>query len=87
MFMLMLDDPDFIYDMFAAHAQLIIDIYEGMRDLGLVFDGAFFADDLGYRTSSLISPQLYRELVFPHHKRLCDYFMNTESQNISPHRW
>ena len=42
----------------------------------MVFDGAFFADDLGYRTSSLISPRLYRELVFPHHKRLCDYFMN-----------
>jgi uroporphyrinogen decarboxylase len=76
MMMLMLDDPDFIYDMFAVHAQLIIDIFNGMLQLGLEFDGVFLADDLGYRTSSLISPNLYRELVFPHHKRLCDYFQN-----------
>ncbi|MDF1513225.1 MAG: uroporphyrinogen decarboxylase family protein, partial [Anaerolineae bacterium] len=74
MMMLMLDNPAFIDDMYAAHTQLVIDIFEGMQKLGLEFDGAFFSDDLGYRTSSLISPKLYRELVFPHHKRLCDYF-------------
>ncbi len=76
MLMLMLDNPDFIFDMYAAHAQLIIDIFEGMQKIGLEFDGAFLADDLGYSTSSLISPQLYRKLVFPHHKRLCDYFIS-----------
>ena len=76
MLMLMLDEPDFIYDMMAAHAQLNIDIFEGMQALGLSFDGAFLSDDLGYRTTSLISPKLYRKLVFPHHKRLCDYFAN-----------
>ena len=62
MFMLMLDEPDFIYDMLGAHAQLIIDIFNAMRSLGLEFDGAFLADDLGYRSSSLISPHLvYRD--------------------------
>jgi len=74
MLMLMLDDPDFIYELFAAHAQLVIDIYEGMRRLGIEFDGARLADDLGYRVAPLISPKLYRELVYPHHKRLCDHF-------------
>lgn len=76
MLMLMLDDPEFMFDMFATHAQLIIDIFDGMRNIGLEFDGAFLSDDLGYRTSSLISPQLYKELVLPHHKRLCDYFQS-----------
>jgi uroporphyrinogen decarboxylase len=76
MLMLMLDEPDFINDMFDAHAQLIIDIFDNLCKMGIEFDGAFLADDLGYRSSSLISPQLYRELVFPHHKRLCDYFMS-----------
>ena len=76
MLMLMLDDPEFMFDMFAAHAQLIIDIFDGMRNIGLEFDGAFLSDDLGYRTSSLISPQLYKVLVLPHHKRLCDYFQS-----------
>lgn len=71
--MLMLDDPDLIHEFYAAQTQLMIDIYEGMRRRGMEFDGAFFADDLGYKTAPFISPSMYRELVFPHHKRLCDY--------------
>lgn len=74
MLMLMLDEPAFIDELFAAHAQLVIDIYEGMRRLGISFDGARLADDLGYRVAPLISPRLYRELVYPHHRRLCDHF-------------
>ncbi len=70
----MLDDPGFINELLAAHAQLAIDIYEGMRHRGIEFDGARLADDLGYRAAPLISPALYRELVYPHHKRLCDHF-------------
>ena len=67
----MLEDPEWITDMFAAHTQLIIDLYEGIKALGIAFDGAWFSDDLGYRNASLISPAMYRELVLPHHARLC----------------
>ncbi|MBI4552814.1 MAG: hypothetical protein HY710_11175 [Candidatus Latescibacteria bacterium] len=70
----MIEDPDFITDLFAAHTQLMIDLYEGMRRLGMTFDAAWFNDDLGWTVAPLISPAMYRELVFPHHKRLCDYF-------------
>ena len=70
----MLEDPSLVSDMFAAHAQLCTEVYDGMRRRDLEFDGAFVGDDLGYKTSSLISPALYRELVHPHHKRLCDHF-------------
>ena len=72
--MLMLQNPDWIHEMFAAQTQLVIDIYEGTIRRGLSFDAAFMADDLGYTAAPLISPETYRELVFPHHKRLCDYF-------------
>jgi uroporphyrinogen decarboxylase len=74
MFMLMVEEPAFIHSLYAAHAQLVIDIYEGMRERGIDFDGAFMADDLGSRAAPLISPTMYRDLVFPHHKRLCDHF-------------
>ena len=74
MLMLMLDDPSYIHELFAAHAQLVIDIYEGMKRMGMQFDGAFLSDDLGYQAAPLISPALYRELVYPYHKRLCDHF-------------
>ncbi|MGC9349883.1 MAG: uroporphyrinogen decarboxylase family protein [Anaerolineae bacterium] len=74
MLMLMLDQPDFIDMLFADHVQLIIDIYEAMVSLGMQFDAAFLSDDLGYQAAPLISPDLYRSLVYPHHKRLCDRF-------------
>jgi uroporphyrinogen decarboxylase len=45
-----------------------------MRGLGIEFDGALLADDLGYTAAPLISPALYRELVYPYHKRLCTHF-------------
>jgi uroporphyrinogen decarboxylase len=70
----MLEEPDFIHELYAAHAQLVIDIYAGMRAKGMEFDGAFLSDDLGYQAAPLISPALYRELVLPYHKRLCDHF-------------
>jgi uroporphyrinogen decarboxylase len=74
MLMLLIEDPDFITDIYATHAQLIIDLYNNIKALGIAFDGARLADDLGYRNAPLISPTMYRDLVLPHHKRLCDHF-------------
>ena len=71
--MWLLEDPELVSDLFAAHTQLIIDMYEACKELGLEFDGAWFSDDLGYRSAPLISPQMYRELVMPHHRRLCQH--------------
>ena len=68
------DVPDLVTDMFATHTQMLIDLYEGIKALGVEYDGAFFSDDLGYRNAPLISPAMYRDLVLPHHKRLCDHF-------------
>lgn len=72
--MLMKEDPAFIQDMYEAQVQLVIDIYEGMVKLGMNFDGAYIADDLGYVAGPLISPSMYRELVLPNHRRLCSHF-------------
>ena len=69
----LIEDPDFIYDLFATHTQLMIDIYEGFKELGVEFDGAFLADDLGYRNNPLISPAMYRTQVMPHHRRICEH--------------
>ena len=74
LFVWMCEDPGLVTDMFAAHTQLIIDLYEGIKALGVAFDGAWFNDDLGYRNAPLISPAMYCDLVLPHHKRLCDHF-------------
>jgi uroporphyrinogen decarboxylase len=43
-------------------------------DAGLELDGAFLFDDMGYRNASLFSPDMYRDLLKPHHTRACDFF-------------
>jgi len=72
--MAMLDDPHWVRDIFATGVQLLIDGAEEMMGRGFDFDGAFLYDDMGYRNGPLFSPRLYRELLFPYHKRIVDFF-------------
>ena len=72
--MAMLDDPDWVADMFMAGVEIMIQNAEEMMASGYVFDGAFLFDDMGYRNGTLFSPADYRELLFPAHKRACDFF-------------
>ena len=82
MLMWMHEDPELVVELYDAHTQLIIDLFEGMRALGLAFDGAWLSDDLGYCNAPLISPAMYRELVMPQHKRLCDHFAGAGLKTI-----
>jgi uroporphyrinogen decarboxylase len=70
----LLTDPDWVYDMFKCHTELIINLAEEMYGMGYDFDGAFICDDLGYKNGVFFSKDVYRELLQPHHKRLCDFF-------------
>jgi uroporphyrinogen decarboxylase len=73
MLMGMMDDPEWIKEMLSANAELNITIMEELIGHGIEFDSAFFWDDLGYKNGTLFSPAMYRELLFPYHKRLCDF--------------
>ena len=72
--MAMHDDRAWVKDMIDTVAELIIHAVEEMLYRGFCFDGAFIADDLGFRNGLFFSPALYRELEFPSQKRLCDFF-------------
>ena len=74
MFEFMIEDPNLVTDMFAAHTRMITDIYDAMKATGVDFDGAWLSDDLGYTAAPLISPTMYRDLVKPYHKQACDHF-------------
>ena len=75
-FVWMLEEPELIQDIFSAHTQLVLDVFDGMLREGIVFDGVRIADDLGYQVSPIISPGLYKTAVFPHHQRMCRHFAN-----------
>lgn len=72
--MAMIDDPAWVRDMFATGVQLLMDGAEEMMGRGFAFNGAFLYDDMGYRNGPLFSPRMYRELLFPFHKRIVDFF-------------
>jgi uroporphyrinogen decarboxylase len=70
----LLTDPDWITEIFSAHFKLVLECAEEMFGMGYDFAGAFVFDDLGYKNGPFFSTALYRELLQPHHKRLCDFF-------------
>jgi len=70
----LLTDPDWITDIFSTHFKLVLECAEEMFGMGYDFDGAFVFDDLGYKNGPFFSTALYRAILQPHHKRLCDFF-------------
>lgn len=67
-------EPDWVRDMYETDADLVIAMYEIMKDGGFEFDGAWLTCDLGYRNGLLFSPQHYEEQLRPTMRRLFDFF-------------
>ena len=72
--MAMAEDPDWVRDMFEASGEIVINVFEEMLSFGFEFDAAYLSDDMGYRNASLFSPAMYKELLFPTHKRIFEFF-------------
>ncbi len=72
--MAIVEDPEWVREVFETSVQLFIDIADELLSKGIDFDAAFPCDDLGYRSGTFFSPRAYKELLFPAHKRLCDFF-------------
>ncbi len=66
-------DPDWIVEMADAYTQLNIDLMEILFAEAGQPDGIWFYEDMGFRGRPFMSPEMYRELIMPGHKRLNDY--------------
>ncbi|MFC1725875.1 uroporphyrinogen decarboxylase family protein, partial [candidate division KSB1 bacterium] len=73
------EDPEWANDIFVTLSDMIIKAAERFRELGFSYDGINLFDDMGYRNSTLFSPETYKNVLFPAHKNTCDYF---RSRNI-----
>ncbi len=67
----MMQQADWIRDMFDTLMDLVLAGYQAYRDRGFVFDGCYVADDLGYKNGAFFSPAKFRELELPAQQRLC----------------
>lgn len=81
-FTMMLDEPEVAADVFSTWTDLLISALDYMLSNGIDFDGGFFYGDMGYRNSTLFSPECYRELILPSHKRMCDFFKSHDKPVI-----
>jgi len=67
------EDPDWVREMYAYDAEMIVGMAQLYLDRGLDFDGVWLWDDLGYKNASLFSPRAYREQLLPYHRQLCEF--------------
>lgn len=53
--------------------------------LGPYVDVVTWGDDLGTQHSPLVSPEIYRRLIWPFHKRMCDTLRAAEAEKVVLH--
>ncbi len=70
----MLDDPEWIDDMFESFITQQIDGWNWIFEHIGKPDGIWLYGDIGFKQRPFIGPDLYNELVLPHNKRLIDFF-------------
>ncbi len=83
-FTLMMDEPEAAKDVFETYTDLALSLAQKVLDMGLDYDGAWFYGDMGYRNSTLFSPACYEELLWPSHRRMCDFF-NSKGKPVILH--
>ncbi|MHB9026625.1 MAG: uroporphyrinogen decarboxylase family protein [Armatimonadota bacterium] len=66
-------DPEWVQDMVLTYANLTLSHLEILFAEEGKPDGIFFYEDMGFKERPFMSPEMYREIMFPGHKLLFDY--------------
>lgn len=78
----LIESQKWVHEMYKTICQTIIDAAESFILRGFEFDGAFVYDDMGYRSGTLFSPKIFRELEFLYHKRIYSFFKERGMKTI-----
>jgi uroporphyrinogen decarboxylase len=66
-------DPDWVRDMCDVFAELTVRCLEILFDEAGEPDGVWFYEDMGFKQKPFMSPRMYKEIVWPAHKRTFDF--------------
>lgn len=69
----MAEDPDWVLDMSKTYTDLILRDFQSVLDAGGEADAVWVFGDVGYKSGPFFSPTMYRELIWPDHKRMRDW--------------
>jgi uroporphyrinogen decarboxylase len=71
--MSMIEDPEWISDIVNTHTDIVLRNYEALLATGIEPDGLWIYGDMAYNHSTMCSPGMYRELVWPSHQRMAQW--------------
>jgi len=71
--MAMLEDPDWIRDVSTTFTNCVIRNLDAVMASGIEPDGLWIYGDMAYNHATICSPAIYRQLIWPDHKRLADW--------------
>jgi uroporphyrinogen decarboxylase len=71
--MAMADEPEWVRDVSRTFTDVIIASFELAMGTGIEPDGLWIYGDMAFNHSTMCSPAMYRELIWPDHKRLADW--------------
>jgi uroporphyrinogen decarboxylase len=66
-------DPDWVKDMVDTYSKLTVGLMEILFAEEGPPDGIWFYEDMGFKQRPFMSPEMYREIVMPGHRRTIDY--------------
>jgi len=69
----MVTEPEWIIDMTNTYTDLYIALMENLFEKSGKPDGVWAPEDLGFKQHPFLSPAMYKELLYPAHKKLVDF--------------
>ncbi len=66
-------DPDWVKDMCTVYSQLTVNLMEILFAEEGLPDGLFFFEDMGLKGRPFMSPAMYKDILWPAHKRTFEY--------------
>jgi uroporphyrinogen decarboxylase len=69
--LLLYDQPDLVEAVFQRTGEILLESYQDLLGLPSL-EGFLITDDMGFNTSTIISPDAIRKLCLPWHKKLAD---------------
>jgi len=65
--------PEWVHDMVSVFSALAIELHKSLFDQYGLPDGLFIMEDLGYKHSLFMSPDMFRSFIKPAYVRICDF--------------
>jgi uroporphyrinogen decarboxylase len=69
----MAEDPEWVADVSKTFTDVVLANLQAVIDAGVDVDGIWIYGDMAFKTATMCSPSMYRELIWPDHKRMCDW--------------